>query len=391
MNTPDLIAALRAEAREAPDSGIFQVIDHARGRDVVLPLWVGEGDLPTPGFIADAASRSLEHGETFYTDQSGIPALRKALARYHQRFYGREFPPERFFVTGSGMQAVQIAARMVAGRGDEVVVPTPSWPNIAAAVSIAGARAVSVPLEFAGRGWRLDLERLFAAVGPRTRALFINSPANPTGWTATADDITAIVDFCDRRGLWIIADEVYHRFHYADGRAASFYDHTAPDQRVLYINTFSKNWAMTGWRVGWISAPPALGQVIENLIQYSTSGVAVFMQRAAVAALDNGEQFIGEQVGRARQGREIVCGRLAATGRTRLAEPSGAFYLLFGIEGENDARVLALRLVDEARIGLAPGDAFGLGGEGFLRLCFARQASGLSDAMDRLTGWLAER
>jgi aspartate/methionine/tyrosine aminotransferase len=385
----DLLGQLRPEAAHSPDSGIYEIVDHARGRTGILPMWVGEGDLPTPSFIADAAARSLSAGETFYTDQRGIPDLRAALAAYHTRFYERPFPAERFFVTGSGMQAMQITARMVAGVGDEVVVPTPSWPNITAAVGVAGARAVQVPLRFTPSGWQLDLDQLFDAVGPRTRALFINSPANPTGWTATADQIAAILEFCQRRGVWIIADEVYHRFHFGPGRAPSFYDQADPDAMVIYINTFSKNWAMTGWRVGWISAPPVLGQVIENLIQYATSGVAVFMQRAATTALDDGDGFIAEQVGRAALGRRIVCDGLRATGRVRLAEPAGAFYLLFGIEGQNDALALAKRLIDEASVGLAPGPAFGAGGEGFLRLCFARNPDSLSEAVRRLQAWIA--
>ena len=214
-----LLAALSTAAREAPDSGIYEVFHRGLGRDDLIRLWVGEGDVPTPAFIADAAARSLSAGETFYTFQRGVPERRAALAAYHRRLHGRAFDPDRFFVTGSGMQAMQIAVRLVAGEGDEVVVPTPTWPNIIAAVSVAGARPVTVPLDFTDAGWRLDVERLLAAVGPRTRALFVNTPANPTGWTASDDDIRASLDFADRRGLWIVADEVYHRFTYG-GRAA---------------------------------------------------------------------------------------------------------------------------------------------------------------------------
>jgi len=383
-----LLAALRPEARNSPDSGIYAVIRRGLGRQGLIRLWVGEGDQPTPGFIADAAAGSLRAGETFYTQQRGIPELREALARYHELHYGRPFRPERFFVTASGMLAVQIAVRLVAGDGDEVVVPTPTWPNIAAAIGIGGAVPVHVPMDFSPDGWRLDLDRLFDAVGPKTRALFINTPANPTAWVASHDEIAAIAAFAEERGLWIIADEVYHRFFYAGGRAPSFYDHVADDSRVLFVNTFSKNWAMTGWRVGWLSAPPILGDTIENLNQYSTTGVAVFMQRAAVAALDDGEDFVAGQVARAQAGRDTVVSALQATGRARLAVPDGAFYLMFGIDGEDDAHDLALRLVDEAGLGLAPGPAFGPGGEGFLRICYLRSTAELSSAMERLTGWL---
>ncbi|MCB1501032.1 MAG: pyridoxal phosphate-dependent aminotransferase [Bauldia sp.] len=383
-----LLSVLRREAREAPESGIVEVFNYGRGRPGLIPMWAGEGDLPTPGFIYEAAIRSLQDGETFYTAQRGIPEIRSALARYHERTYQRPFAADRFFVTGGGMQAIQIAARMVAGTGDEVLVPSPSWPNITAAVGVSGARPVEVPLRFGNAGWTLDLDRLFEAANERTRGIFINSPANPTGWTASADDLRAILDFARQRGIVIIADEVYHRFYYAADRAPSFYDVAEPEDRILYVNTFSKNWAMTGWRIGWLSTSPALGQTIENLIQYSTSGVATFMQRAATVALDEGESFVRMQVDRARKGRDILCAGLAATGRVRFAEPAGAFYLFFGIDGEDDTRALAMRLVDEANVGLAPGTAFGAGGAAFMRACFASSAERMQAATDRLVAWL---
>jgi aspartate/methionine/tyrosine aminotransferase len=385
----DFLSALRREARETPESGIVEVFNYGRGRKGLIPLWAGEGDLPTPAFIYEASVRSLNAGETFYTWQRGIPDLRAALARYHERHFGRAFSPERFFVTGGGMQAIQIAVAALAGSGDEVIVPTPAWPNFAAAVGIRGATPVSVPLDFDGTRWSLDLDRVSAAIGERTRAIFVNSPSNPTGWTAREDELRALLEIARKRGLWIIADEVYSRFVF-DGaeRAPSFYDIMDAGDLVILVNTFSKNWAMTGWRIGWLSAPEALGGVVENLIQYSTSGVAAFMQRGAVAALEDGEAFVAEQVERSRKGREIVCGALAGSNRVRFAWPDGAFYLFFSIDGIDDTRKLALRLVDEANLGIAPGTAFGAGGESFMRVCFARKAEDLSEAVRRLGVWL---
>jgi aspartate/methionine/tyrosine aminotransferase len=382
---------LRAEARDAPESGIVEVFNYGRAREGLVPLWVGEGDLPTPDFISDAAVKSLRDGETFYTYQRGIPEMRAALARYHARVYGRPFDAERFFVTGGGMQAIQIAARMVAGTGDEVIVPTPAWPNFAAAIGVGGGRPVEVPMGFGNAGWTLDLDRLFAAVTPRTKAIFLNSPSNPTGWTATLDELRAVLSFARERGLWIVADEVYHRFFYAGDRSPSFYDIAEPDDRLLQVNTMSKNWAMTGWRVGWLSANPALGPVIENLVQYSTSGTAAFLQRGAAAALDDGDDFIAFQVARAHTGRDIVVDALAATGKVRFADPAGAFYLFFSVDGEPDTGRLGLRLVDEANVGLAPGDSFGRAGAGFMRLCFARDADQVRKGADRIAAWVRSR
>jgi len=385
-----LIADLRPEARNAPESGIVEVVNHGRLKPGLIPLWVGEGDLPTPEFIVRAANKSLADGETFYTWQRGIPELREALARYHSALYGRLFNMDRFYVTGSGMQSVQIAVRLIAGVGDELIIPTPAWPNFAAAMGIAGANPVCVPMQFKDGRFTLDLEKLEAAISPRTRAFVINSPANPTGWTATRDELAAILTIARKYGIWIIADEIYARFVY-DGspRAASFHDVMEQEDRVLFVQTFSKNWAMTGWRVGWIEVPPAFGQIVENLIQYSTSGSPVFVQRAAIAALEEGEPFVAEQIARATEGRRIVAEGLKATNRVNLQAPDGAFYQFFNVDGWTDSRKLAIELVDTANVGLAPGTAFGPGGETGLRFCFARKASDLVEAVARLQKALA--
>lgn len=386
-----VVESLRAEARLAPESGIVEVVNAGRDVDGLIPLWIGEGDLPTPEFICAAAKTSLDRGETFYTHQRGIPELRAALARYHQDLYGRVFSPERFFVTGSGMQAIQIAVRCVAGAGDEVLVPTPAWPNMAAAVEITGARAVQVTMDYDPGGWSLDIDKLLSAVTPRTRAIFVISPCNPTGWVANRDVLRDLLHAARARNLWIVADEVYGQFYFgSEPRAPSFYDVADSSDKILYVNTFSKNWAMTGWRAGWISVPAEMGQVVENLIQYSTSGVPVFSQRAVVAALTEGEQFLRQQRARAKEGRTIVVEGLSESNRIRFASPEGAFYLFFGVNGVADTRQLALDLVARTGVGLAPGSAFGDGGHAFLRLCFARRHDHLREAVRRIVHWLAE-
>lgn len=387
-----LLEDIRSEARAAPESGIVEVFNYGRGRPGLIPLWVGEGDLPTPGFICRAANESLAVGETFYEAQRGHPELREAISRYMSGLYGRPLPPDRFHVTIGGMHALQLALRMAAGTGDEVIVPTPAWPNFDGALHALGVTPVQVPMTLEQQGnrarWFLDIDRVKAAVTARTRAIVVNSPANPTGWTATREELTDILGLARRHGLWIVADEIYGRFVYdLPGRAPSFHDIMAPDDRILFVQTFSKNWAMTGWRIGWLECDPSLGQTIENLIQYSSSGVPTFVQRAGIAALEEGEPFVADQIARARRGRDIVCG-LARTGRVSFAEPPGAFYLFFSVEGEKDTRQLALRLVDEANVGLAPGSAFGAGGDAYLRLCFARGEADLAEATRRLTAAL---
>lgn len=393
---PSSVLPLRPEAENTPKSGIVEVSSYGRLKPGIIPLWVGEGDMPTPAVICEAAARSLAEGETFYTWQRGIPELRRALASYHERLYGGSFDPDRFTVTAGGMHAVQIAVRMVAGVGDEVVVPTPAWPNFIGAITVGGAQAVEAPMTWSADGFALDLGRLAEAITPRTRALVVNSPANPTGWTASRDELQAILDLSRRHGLWIIADEIYSRFVFdpalttGHGRSPSFRDVMDEGDRVLFVQTFSKNWAMTGWRLGWLEAPPALGPVVENLVQYSTSGVPVFAQRAGIAALEAGEDVVAQQIARARQGRDIVCGGLSATGLVDLPPPPGAFYAFFKVRGVSDSRRLALSLVDRANVGLAPGSAFGAAGQGYLRLCFSRKAEDLEEAVGRLAAALRD-
>lgn len=393
------VGAARHEAAAAPASGIVEVFNYGQGRQGLMPLWVGEGDLPTAQNIVQACTRSLAAGETFYTAQRGHPDFRAAVARMMTRIYGTPFAdqkgafgPERFFATVGGMHALQLAIRIVAGAGDEAIVLTPAWPNFSGALTISGAATVEVPLEFAkattGWGWRLDFDRLKQAVTDRTRAIVVNTPANPTGWTATRDELFEILALARERGLWIVADEIYGRFYYAGDRAPSFHDVMAEDDRILFVNTFSKNWAMTGWRAGWLEAPPALGQTIENMIQYSTSGVPLFVQRGAIEALDHGEEFVALQRARAEAGRAALCDTLGGLDRLRFAPPEGGFYMFLSVVGEADTRKLAFRLVDEAGVGLAPGKAFGKGGEAFLRLCFAREPADIAEAARRIAAWV---
>ena len=383
-----ILNSLSPRALAAPESGIVEVVNYARGREGLLPLWVGEGDLPTPDFINRAAMASLNAGETFYTWQRGIPELRQALADYYGRHFGTSLPMEHFYVVGSGMQAIQLSVQAITAPGDEMVYLTPAWPNIAAALEISGARSVGVPLQFEGGKWSLDLGRLEAAITPKTKGLFINTPSNPTGWTATHQDLADILALSRKHGLWIMADEIYALYYYAGGRAPSFLDIKEADDKILFVNSFSKNWSMTGWRVGWIVAPAEVGQVIENLVQYSTSGVAQFMQRGAVAALNEGDDFVRSNIAKAARSRDILCDALIATNRVQTLKPDGALYSFLKIDGVSDSRGAAIDIVDKTGVGLAPGTAFGQGGELFLRACFLRDPAQVADAAERLSRYI---
>lgn len=384
-----ILSSLSPRSLAAPESGIVELVNYARGRDGLIPLWVGEGDLPTPDFISQAAQASLSAGETFYTWQRGVPPLREALSRYYQRHFYKTLSPDNFYVTGSGMQAIKLAIEAVTSPGDDMVFLSPAWPNFAASAELSGVKAIAVPLEFVDGKWQLDIGKLESAITPKTRALFVNTPSNPTGWTATHDDLRAILALARKHGLWIMADEIYALYYYNGPRAPSFLDVIEEDERILFVNSFSKNWSMTGWRAGWIVAPPAIGQVLENLIQYSTSGVAQFIQAGATVALDRGDGFVAENVAKATLSRDLFCDALIATNRVETLKPDGAIYAFLKIDGVTDARRAALDIVDRTGVGLAPGTAFGAGGSLFMRACFLRDPGQIAAAAERLSGYIA--
>lgn len=377
--------------RDVPVSEIIEIVDLARHEKDVIKLWVGESDLTTPDFIREAAMRALERGETRYTYSRGIPTLRETLAKYLSRLYDTSIATDRISVTVGGMQAVMQAFQAVIDDGDEVVIPAPAWTNVFEAAKIVGARVKEVPLRLGNDGWQLNIEEMFNAVTPGTKALVINSPHNPTGWIMTREEMQAVLVFARERGLWIITDEVYTRITFDQPRATSLLELCEPEDRVIAANTFSKNWAMTGWRIGWVVTPPSLGDVFENLLQYGTTGVATFIQHGAEAAIAQGETFVTSFVERCRQGREVVCAALGEVPSLRFVPPAGTFYVFFRVEGLTDSKALAIETLRQAKVGLCPGSAFGPGGEDCIRLCFGLNPELLDNAMDRLVPFLKSK
>ncbi|HET6222627.1 MAG TPA: pyridoxal phosphate-dependent aminotransferase [Dongiaceae bacterium] len=379
------MAPIRPEIEALEDSRIVEVWKLGFEVSDVIGLWVGEGDLPTPAFICEEAAAALRRGETFYTYKRGIPELRQALIDYHQRLYGVRLADDRLAVTSAGMNAMMLAMETLIGAGDNAVCVTPVWPNIFATVEILGGTVRHMPLTPTPSGWQLDLDRLFELCDQRTRVIYVASPGNPTGWVMSRAEQQAVLDFCRRHGIWVVADEVYARIVY-DGRAVapSFLELAAPDDPLVVVNSFSKAWAMTGWRIGWMVAPARVTAMVDKLIEFNTSGAQPFLQRGCVAAITEGEPFVAEMVARYRAGRELVMQRLGGMARVHIVRPVAAYYVMFGVEGMTDSLAFAKRLVHEARVGLAPGSAFGPGGDGHLRLCFASSRERLSQAMDRL-------
>lgn len=373
-----------------PGSLIREVAEAGHGMPGLIRLFFGEPDTVTPGFIRDAAKAALDAGETFYAPNPGIAPLREAIARYLTR-NGRTIGPERIAVTASGVNALMLVAQALLDPGDEVVIPMPAWPNMDGIARVMGARVTPLPLRIANGVWRVDMDELLAAVTPATRMLFLNSPGNPTGWTLGAGDQRVILDHCRRTGTWILSDDVYERLYFPAAAAPSFLSIATEQDRVVSTNSFSKSWSMTGWRLGWIAAPPALMDTLAKLNEFNMSSAPTFVQHAGVAALDQGDAFIAETRARYRACRDLALGILGAVPGVTVPRPDGAMYLFLRVEGCTDSLALAKSLLTQAGVGLAPGAAFGAGGEGHLRLCFAQSEDRLMAACIRLAQVLAER
>lgn len=383
------MSLIRPDIQALADSQILEVWREGQGIEGIIGMWAGEADIPTPAFICEAAAKALAEGHTFYSDNRGIPPLRQALRDYHHRIYGIDLPDSRVAITGSGMNSVMLVAQAIARAGDNIVAISPSWPNICRAMQINNAAIREVSLLHGNAGWGLDLDAVFEACDEHTRMIYIASPGNPTGFMIEREEAEVLLAFCRERRIAIMSDEVYHRIVYDRDHAFSFLEIARPDDPVFVIGTFSKSWAMTGWRMGWLVFPEGWAAQFEKLIQFNTSGGQAFLQYGAIAALNDGDAFTAEFVERCRVGREIVNARLAHMPRVRNISNNGSFYAMFAIDGVADTMTFCKRAVREARIGMAPGEAFGKGAEGLVRLCYAKSPENLAIAMDRLESFVA--
>ena len=379
-----MTAEINTNVAQLAESQIRQIMELGHRMEGVIPLWFGEGDEPTPDFIKQAAVQALAEDKTFYVPNSGVPELRQAIAEYMTTLYGRPVEMDRITATTSGMHGIMLAYQTILDPGDTVVIVGPIWPNAVHAAEVLSAQVRVVALREVDDKWTIDLDALFDALNG-AKALFINSPNNPTGWMAERAELEAIFAFCRDHGIWMVCDDVYARLVY-DGRtlAPSVAQMAEPDDRVIVINSFSKNWNMTGWRLGWITAPPDLLQTLAKLTEYNIAGPPTFVQHAGIVALRDGEAHVAQSRAAFEERRDLVFRRLSSLNRIGMAKPKGAFYAFFSVEGEANSLAFAKRILHDAGVGLAPGTAFGDVGEGYLRLCFAVRPALLNQAMDRL-------
>ena len=374
------------------ESRIREVANAGMGRSDVLAFWFGESDEVTPEVIRQAAIASLQKGETFYSQNLGLPELRHAVAEYMSALHG-PILLDRLAITSGGVNALMLAVQQLVDAGDEVVAVTPVWPNLTAQPTIMGARLRCVALTPRDGQWQLDMSALLSAVTVQTKLLIVNAPNNPTGWTLTGQEQQQILDHCRQTGTWILADEVYERLYYepsANRCAPSFLDIAAPDDRLVVVHSFSKSFLMTGWRLGWLVMPPDMTPQISKLIEFNTSCASVFTQRAGIAALHHTDEITPSVVAHLKLCRDTLIPLLQAVPGVQVAPARGGMYAFFKLAAHPDSLQTAKRLVLEAGLGLAPGEAFAPEAQGWLRWCFAsRDLQRLVQGVDRLQRWLA--
>jgi hypothetical protein len=361
--------------------------------DGVLKLYFGESNIPTPEYIKRAAQKAMADGFTFYTENAGLPSLRKALARYYQELHAVELDPTaEIVITASGVQALNLGIRCVLDPGDEALVLTPAWPNGASNVALANGVAIEIPHPLIGDRHQIDFATLEAAVTPRTRMLLYTSPSNPLGWVATVEEQLHLLEFARRHKLWLIADEVYERLNYTGPKpttpAPTILKLATRDDAVIVVQSFSKAYCMTGWRLGWLVARRDLAARATQLNEFIVSHAPSFGQRAGETALLWGETALCEMLIRLKDNRDFCLAALSKMPGVTVPKPDGAFYLFPKIAAAADSFDFCKRLLMDTKVGLAPGVAFGAGGEGSVRICYAAERPILEEAMSRLALFL---
>ena len=380
---------LSHSVEKVPHSRIRELAEIAMTMDGVLKLYFGESNLPTPQYIKDAATAAMRDGHTFYTENAGYPSLRRAIAEKYRQLHGVDLNGmEEIVITASGVQALNVAIRCVLDPGDEAIVLTPAWPNASSIVAMCSATPREIPLCLAGDRYRIDFDAVERAITPRTRLLVYTSPSNPLGWVAAGEDQDRLLDLCRRCGLWLMADEVYERLYYNGPVAPSILRKCTRDDAVFVPQSFSKSYCMTGWRLGWLVARRDLARRAGELNEFIVSHAPAMAQKAGETALSSGEAAVAEMVARLGANRDLALAALRGMKGVTVPCPDGAFYLFPRIEGLRDSFDFCRRLLVEKKVGLAPGVAFGAGGEGSVRICYAADRSVLEPALERLGEFL---
>lgn len=386
---------LSATARAVPRSGIRDVFDRAARIPGAISLAVGEPGATAPDHVVQAGNAAAAAGLTHYTDVLGVPELRRAAASYSARVKGLRYDPDtEIQATPGATLGLYLALQTILDPGDEVVVPSPHFTSYDAQIQLCGGRPVYVPLR-PERGFRLTAADIAAAITPRTRAVIVNSPGNPTGAVTGAAELQRIARLCQEHDLWALSDEVYHPFVFepearaaADGRlpaAPSIAAVPGMKARTIVADSLSKTYAMTGWRIGYLLAPATVIEQTSKLAELINSSLNAPAQYAAVAALTGPDDFVRAAASEYRAKRDLVVAGLTGCPTVRLAAPEGAFYAFVDVRptGLGSAE-FSRRLLDEQHVAVVPGETFGAAGAGFVRVSFAGDADELVAGVRRL-------
>lgn len=388
MLAVDKSASVASSAARVPHSRIREIAEIAMTMEGVYKLYFGESNIPTPDFLKRAAQKAMADGFTFYTSNAGLMSTREVIARYYSEKHGVGIDPAtEVIVTASGVHALNVGIRCMLDPGDEAIIMTPAWPNGSAITEMFNAKPVEMAQTLDGTRYTIDFDALERAVTPRTRMLLYTSPSNPLGWVATQEEQRKLLAFTRKHGLWLMADEVYERLNYVTANAEptpSILRLATRDDAVAVVQSFSKSYSMTGWRLGWIVARRDLAARATQLNEFIVSCPNAFVQRAGETALLWGEDFIQEVVAKYKAQRDLCSQALSTVKGITLPKPDGAFYLFPKIEGLSDSFEFCKRILLETKVGLAPGVAFGAGGEGSVRICYAASQDVLEPALEKL-------
>ena len=381
----------RREVLDVVESPMVQLATMAEAMPGSLKLCYGESDMPTPRFICDAASAAMAAGHTFYTHTAGCPELRDAIASKIADLHGVAYRPSEVMATLGASMAIFVAIRAHVGPGDNAVVISPAYAIFSNAVILSGGEPRAVPLARRGARFELDVDRVRRAIDGGTRMLIVNSPSNPTGWVMTVDEQRALCELAERHDLTVLADEVYERLVFGAEIAPSFARLPPARDRVIVVNSFSKTYNMTGWRLGWAQGSERALQLMYQAAEFMTSNPASMIQQAGIVALRDGEEYVRNLRTHYAARRAQVVDALSEVPGVSLPDPQGAFYAFPQVEGLTDSAQFAVDLLRETGVALAPGAGFGASGEGYVRLCFAATEQTLSQALKRVREYLLAR
>ena len=384
-----MLSSLNKEIITFKETEIMEVANFGRNYELktgqkVFSAWFGEGDTPTDHLICNETINSLIKGKTFYTYQNGIPNLRLEISKYMNNVFGIKSKPENHSIVTGGMMGLRLICDLIVSEGDEVVMVGPVWPNIRSSVLLKKGNVKEISLNLDANGWNIDLNYLLQSITSLTKMVFINSPGNPTGWVITEEQQQLLIEHTRKMGCWLISDEVYHQITFNNAVASSFLQFSLPSDRLIVINSASKSFNMTGWRIGWLTHPEELGEHIAKLVQITTSGVPEFLQNGLISALQNFKSITHDLRVNLKKSRDLMFNRLIKWNKIECSVPQASFYAFFKVKDMTDSLEYAKHLIVKTNIGVAPGIAFGKSGEGHLRICFAANEKFINEVMDRL-------